>query len=94
MPVQDILAVAAGVCGVGMAVAPTIQMIRMIRLGDATAVSVPYLLVISLGASIWLAYGISITNWSLIIANSTSTIVSLACATVAYRMHRRSERAK
>ena len=93
MPVQDILAVAAGICGVGMSLSPILQVWRMKKLGDATAVSVPFLLVIVSGACVWLAYGISITNWSLIIANAMSVLCSASCALIAYRMHHKTKSA-
>ena len=91
MSIQDILAISAGICGVGMALSPVLQVLRMKRLGDATAVSVPFLMVIIAGACVWLAYGVSILNWSMIIANAVSIICSTSCALIAYRMHHKAK---
>jgi len=87
MQPENVLAVAACISGIGMALSPLLQVYRMFKLKDAKAVSVPFLMVIALGASVWLAYGLSIQNWSLIIANGVSVFFSAGCAFIAYRMH-------
>lgn len=82
-----ILAVTAASWGVVMALSPLLQ-IRSMRLHRSSqAVSIGYLSVLLTGFLLWLAYGASIRNLALVVANSISIIVS--CATIGVALHYR-----
>ena len=79
------LAFAAGGWGIAMAVAPLLQ-IRSIRAHRSSqAVSIGYQQVLLVGFVLWLAYGISIHNFALIVPNTVAAIVSAATIGVAMR---------
>ncbi len=82
-----ILAATAATWGVVMALSPILQ-IRSMRLHRSSqAVSIGYLAVLLTGFVLWFAYGLSIRNLALIVANSLSIVVS--CATIGVALHYR-----
>ena len=79
------LAVAAAVWGVAMALAPLFQIRAILVHRSARAVSVTYQQVLLVGFLLWLAYGISIDNFALIVPNTIATLVSASTIAVALR---------
>jgi uncharacterized protein with PQ loop repeat len=83
--VTTALAVAAATWGVAMALAPLLQ-IRAIRAhGSSRGVSVGYQQVLLVGFVLWLAYGIAIRNYALIVPNTIAAVVSATTIAVAHR---------
>ena len=78
------LAVAAGAWGVAMAVAPTLQIRKILRLRSSRD-SVGYLLVLVVGFVLWIAYGVSLGNAALIVPNSVALLIGVLTIGVARR---------
>ena len=79
------LAVAAGAWGVAMAVAPALQIRKILRLQSSRDVSIGYLLVLVVGFVLWIAYGAALGNLALIVPNSVALCVGLLTINVAHR---------
>jgi MtN3 and saliva related transmembrane protein len=79
------LAVAAATWGVAMAVAPLLQIRAMHVHRTSKAVSVAYQQVLLVGFVLWLAYGIALANWALIVPNTIAALVSASTIVVARR---------
>ena len=86
----DVLAVAAASWGVLMAVSPLLQIRRMIQRRSSDDLSLSYIGVLLVGFTLWLAYGISINNYALIVPNAVALAVGIATVLVArhYRASR------
>lgn len=91
MPIPDVLAVAATSWGIVMALAPTLQIRRMLHTRSSRDVSLTYMAVLLPGFVLWLAYGVSIGNAALMIANAVSLTVMLGTLSVAVLLRRRTE---
>lgn len=89
---SDVLGIAAGGWGVAMSLAPIFQIRAIRRAGQSDGVSAAQWSVWIVGFSLWLAYGISIRDWPLIINNIVA--VTMGTTTLAvillYRSTRRS----
>ena len=72
------LGFAAAFWGILMAISPALQIRKMIQHRSSREVSVAYFSVLLIGFALWLAYGISIDNWYLIVPNA---VVIMVCAT-------------
>ncbi|HUF06999.1 MAG TPA: SemiSWEET family transporter [Candidatus Binatia bacterium] len=81
----DALAPIAASWGVLMAVAPMLQIRRMLERRSSADVSLAYLGVLQVGFTLWVAYGISLANLALIIPNSVAFLVGVATVIVAVR---------
>ena len=77
------LAVIAGSWGVLMSLSPLLQIRAMVRSGSSAGVSLGYLGVLTVGFTLWLAYGISLGNPALIVTNIVSLGVGIATILVA-----------
>jgi uncharacterized protein with PQ loop repeat len=87
--VTTYLAVVAASWGVAMALSPLLQ-IRAIRAaGSSEAVSVGYQQVLLVGFLLWLAYGIALENFALIVPNTIAALVSGATIVIALRFRNR-----
>jgi uncharacterized protein with PQ loop repeat len=82
-PMTDALAVTAATYGVLMAIAPLLQIRRMLETRSSADVSLGYLWVIEIGFGLWMAYGISLPNLAIVIPNSVALTVGLATILVA-----------
>jgi uncharacterized protein with PQ loop repeat len=72
-----------------MAIAPTLQIRRMLKTGSSRDVSLGYLSLLSAGFVLWFAYGVALGNAAMMICNTASlTIMSLTIA-VALAVRRR-----
>jgi uncharacterized protein with PQ loop repeat len=83
--VSDILAVVAASWGVLMAVSPLLQIRRMVVRRSSSDLSLSYIGVLLVGFTLWLAYGISISNFALIVPNLVAFTVGVATVAVALR---------
>jgi MtN3 and saliva related transmembrane protein len=79
------LGVVAGSWAVVMALSPLLQIQRMRRRRSSDDVSIAYLVVITIGFSLWVAYGVSIRNPVLVVPNAIALIVGAATIAVALR---------
>jgi MtN3 and saliva related transmembrane protein len=82
----DALGPIAASYGVLMAVSPLLQMRRMLVTRSSTDVSLAYLAVLEVGFLLWMAYGIALPNWALIVPNTVAFSVGVATIAVALRL--------
>ena len=82
------LAFAAAGWGVAMAVSPVLQIRKIIQHRSSRGISLGYMWVLFVGFLLWLAYGISLGNWALILPNVVAAIVITAAMAVALRYRR------
>ena len=82
-----LFAVAAASWAVLMAVAPLLQVRRMLRRRSSADVSIGYLLILLPGFALWVAYGIASSDIALVIPNIVAFAV--ATGTVACALHLR-----
>lgn len=83
------LGVAAASWGVVMAVAPLLQLRRMLRRRSSADVSIGYLLVLLPGFVLWVAYGVALGDLALVVPNSAATLVGLVTLGIAVWLRRR-----
>lgn len=88
MATSDVLAVAATAWGLLMAVAPALQIRRILRNRSSADVSIGYLVVLTPGFVLWLAYGASIANPAIVITNTASLTFMLLTIGVAAAFRR------
>ena len=81
----DVLAVLAASWGILMALAPLLQVRRMLGRRSSADVSLTYLGVLIVGFVLWVAYGISLGNLALIVPNSVALAVGLLTVGIAWR---------
>ena len=88
MNTVDLLATCALIAGLLMAMSPFLQVRRMRRTRSSNDVSLLYLSMLSGGFIVWLAYGLSISNWAMIISNIASLIFMVITIFVALTYRR------
>jgi uncharacterized protein with PQ loop repeat len=86
--VSDALGPIAAGYGVIMALSPFLQMRRMLQTRSSADVSIAYLAVLVAGFALWIAYGLSLGNWALIVPNCVAFSVGLLVIAVAVRLRR------
>ena len=79
------LGFAAAFWGIVMAISPALQIRRMLQHRSSREVSVTYFWVLLVGFALWIAYGISIENWYLIVPNAVAFTVCVTTIAVAHR---------
>jgi uncharacterized protein with PQ loop repeat len=84
----DALGPLAAGYGVLMAVSPMLQIRRMVETRSSSDISLAYLAVLDFGFALWIAYGIALGNWALIVPNCVAFSVGLATILVALRLRR------
>ncbi|MGH2456277.1 MAG: SemiSWEET family sugar transporter [Candidatus Limnocylindria bacterium] len=84
----DALGPVAASYGVLMAVSPLLQIRRMLHTGSSADVSIAYLAVIEVGFGLWIAYGLSLPNWALVVPNSVAFAVGIVTIFIALRLRR------
>ena len=82
------LAFVAATWGIAMAVSPVLQIRKIVKHRSSHGISLGYMTVLFIGFLLWLAYGIALGNWALIVPNTVATIVIVATIAVA-RHYRR-----
>jgi MtN3 and saliva related transmembrane protein len=86
--VETVLAFSAATWGIAMAVSPVLQIRKIVRHRSSRGVSVGYMVVLFVGFLLWLAYGIELGNWAMIVPNIVAAIVIVATMVVAVRYRR------
>lgn len=81
--------IVAGVYGVLMSLAPILQARRMRQRRSSADVSIVYLVVLVVGFSLYLAYGLSIGNRVLIVTNVVSIVATSLTLALAAQYRRR-----
>jgi uncharacterized protein with PQ loop repeat len=84
--VQTTFAIAAATWAVLMALAPLLQIRRMLLRRSAADVSLGYLLILLPGFALWVSYGIASHDVALVIPNSVAFMIALATVLVAMRL--------
>jgi uncharacterized protein with PQ loop repeat len=82
------LAFTAAGWGIAMAVSPVLQIRKIVQQRSSRGISLGYMTVLFVGFLLWLAYGISIENWALILPNVVAAIVIAATMAVVLRYRR------
>jgi len=82
------IAFAAATWGIAMAVSPLLQIRKIVQHRSSHGISVGYLSVLLVGFLLWLAYGVSIDNWALIVPNVIATVVCAATIATAHHYRR------
>ena len=82
------LAYAAATWGIAMAVSPVLQIRKIVQHRSSQGISVGYMTVLFVGFLLWLAYGIALRNWALILPNVVAAVVIVVTIAVA-RHYRR-----
>ncbi len=91
MSMSELLGTAALVAGLLMAIAPALQIRRMLQTRSSRDYSLGYPALLSAGFVLWLAYGISIWNPPMIITNIASLSFMMLTIGVALRFRRAAE---
>jgi len=82
------LAFAAATWGVAMAVSPLLQIRKIVQHSSSRGISLGYMAVLLIGFLLWLAYGIALGNWALIVPNVIAALVISATMVVVLRYRR------
>ena len=85
---ETVLAFSAATWGIAMAVSPVLQIRKIVHHRSSHGVSVGYMTVLFIGFLLWLAYGIALRNWAMIVPNIVAAIVIVATMVVALRYRR------
>ena len=80
---ETVLATSAAGWGILMAVSPGLQIRKMLRHRSSREVSIAYFWVLQVGFLLWIAYGLTIENWFLVVPNSVAFAVSATTIAVA-----------
>jgi uncharacterized protein with PQ loop repeat len=79
-------AVAAASWAVLMAVAPLLQVRRMMQQHSSADVSIGYLFVLLPGFALWVAYGVASSDIALVVPNVVAIVVAAATVACALRL--------
>ena len=88
---ETVLGLVAAVWGVLMAVSPGLQIRKMLLHRSSRQVSIAYFWVLLVGFTLWVAYGLAISNWYLVVPNAVAFTVCATTLAVALRYRLRSE---
>ena len=79
------LGIAAGGWGVAMAMSPLLQIREIRRRRSSLGLSLGYMVVLLVGFVLWVAYGVSGTQWPVIVPNAIALAVMTATITIVLR---------
>jgi MtN3 and saliva related transmembrane protein len=82
---EDVLGAAAAFWGILMAVSPSLQIRKMLHHRSSREVSIAYFWVLLVGFTLWVAYGVVIENWFLVVPNAVAFTVASTTIAVALR---------
>ena len=82
---ETVLGVTAAVWGILMAISPGLQIRKMLLHRSSHQVSIAYFWVLLVGFALWMAYGLTIDNWFLIVPNAVAFTVCVTTIAVALR---------
>jgi MtN3 and saliva related transmembrane protein len=88
---ETVLGAAAAAWGILMAISPGLQIRKMLLHRSSHQVSIAYFWVLLVGFTLWVAYGLSITNWYLVVPNAVAFTVCATTTPVTLRYRIRSE---
>jgi MtN3 and saliva related transmembrane protein len=88
MTTTDTLGTAALIAGILMALSPTLQVRRMLQTRSSRDYSLGYPSLLCAGFVFWLAYGLSLVNWPMILSNIASLAFMLSTIVVALYFRR------
>jgi len=83
--VETVLATFASAWGVLMAISPALQIRKMLHHRSSREVSIAYFWVLQVGFALWLAYGLKIGNYFLVVPNAVAFSVCATTIAVALR---------
>lgn len=64
------------------------QLIRVLKLRSARDISLGMFLVFSFGTALWLAYGVAIHSWPVMVANAVTLVLALSILVLKLRYDR------
>jgi uncharacterized protein with PQ loop repeat len=82
---DDVLGAAAAFWGILMAVSPGLQIRKMLHHRSSREVSIAYFWVLLVGFTLWVAYGLAISNWFLVVPNAVAFTVCVTTIAIALR---------
>jgi MtN3 and saliva related transmembrane protein len=82
------LGITAALWGVVMAIAPILQIRRMIVRRSSEDLSLGYFAVLLPGFALWVAYGWARADWPLVVPNALALTVGLGTVAVGLRLRR------
>lgn len=82
---ETVLGVAAAAWGILMAISPALQIRKMLVHRSSREVSIAYFWVLLVGFALWVAYGLTIENYFLIVPNAVAFTVCVTTIAVALR---------
>ena len=82
---ETVLAVTAAAWGILMAISPGLQIRKMLLHRSSREVSIAYFWVLLVGFTLWVAYGLTIKNWYLVVPNAVAFTVGATTIAVALR---------
>src|SRR5436309_5798209 len=85
---ETVLGAAAAAWGILMAISPGLQIRKMLLHHSSREVSIAYFWVLLVGFTLWVAYGLSITNWYLVVPNAVAFTVCSTTIAVALAFRR------
>ena len=85
MPTETALAFIASSYGVVMAIAPALQIRKILQHRSSQGVSASYQAVLLVGFALWLAYGVASDNWAIIVPNTVALVVAAATIAITRR---------
>jgi len=88
---ETALAATAAAWGVLMAISPSLQIRKMLLHRSSREVSIAYFWVLLVGFTLWVAYGLTISNWYLVVPNAVAFTVGATTIAVALRYRLRPE---
>jgi MtN3 and saliva related transmembrane protein len=83
------LGIAAATWGIVMALAPVLQIRRILRNNSSKDVSIGYLAVLVVGFALWIVYGATIGKPVLVVPNAAALITGITTIGVALRYRAR-----
>ncbi|MFC0680830.1 SemiSWEET family sugar transporter [Lysobacter korlensis] len=86
--VVDVLGICAGTWGVVMAIAPGMQLRKMVRTRNARDVSLRFFGLLLPGYVLWVSYGVARGDPALIVPNAVAFCVAIATMLVAVHFRR------
>ena len=87
---DTVLGTAAAFWGILMAISPALQIRKMLLHRSSREVSIVYFWVLLVGFTLWVAYGLVIGNWFLVVPNAVAFMVCSTTIAVALAFRRRS----
>ena len=82
---ETVLATSAAAWGILMAISPALQIRKMLRHRSSREVSIAYFWVLLVGFTLWVAYGLTIGNYFLVVPNAVAFTVCVTTIAVALR---------